>query len=87
MPHPSDLPKPDPTAGLLPPETSCGSSREEGHAQFCNWTQGLLRLGLAATWATISGMEGLMATSAVFRRLIQQLRGWLASVLKYGVHF
>lgn len=46
-----------------------------------------LRLGLAATWVTVSRTEGLMATSAVFGRLIQQVRGWPANVLKYGVHF
>lgn len=74
-------------AGLLHPETSCGTSREEGHAQFCNSIRGPLILDLAATWVTVSGMEGLMTTTAVFRRKIQQVRDWLANVLKYGVHF
>lgn len=74
-------------AGLLHPETSCGTSREEGHAQFCNSIRGPLILDLAATWVTVSGMEGLMTTTAVFRQKIQQVRDWLANVLKYGVHF
>ena len=74
-------------AGLLHPETSCGTSREEGHAQSCNSIQGLLRLDLAATWVTVSGMEGLMTTTAVFRQQIHHVRDWLSNVLKQGVHF
>ena len=59
----------------------------EGHAQLCNWTHGLLRLGLAAPWVTVSGTEGLTTTSAAFRRLMQQVRGWPASARKHGLQF
>lgn len=35
----------------------------------------------------ISGIEGLMTTTARSRQLVQRARGWLTHLLKYGIHF